>query len=42
MEFPWRINSIKFFCHGYQKGLCFKIINQEFNNLNEKFVAKSN
>ena len=33
MEFPWQINCIKIFCHGCQKDLCFKIINQEFKHL---------
>ena len=41
MEFPWQINCIKVFCHGCQKGLYFKIINQESHRLDQKIIVKS-
>ena len=41
MEFSWQLNCVNFFCYDYQKHLCFKVIHQEFNCLNQTVIVKN-
>ena len=41
MEFSWQLNCVNFFCYDYQKHLCFKVVHQEFNCVNQTVIVKN-